>query len=365
MDERHDIYQAPPPAPPEPAPLPSYDLLPDVARRKAVRQTTLLAAVMTLLLVLSAVNFLVQESHWNKTSDLREALNRPVIPGENRTLVLQGNMAPEVAPVEPDLEPGGETPPPDVSPARMAEAMGHLRIANDYLRARDLDRAEDEVRAALAIWSGMNAGQRMLGVIHLYRGQFDQAIAVLERALHTNPFSAEAYNNLATAYLHKRMYDRAEELLLTAVQMRPGFMPSELNLGLLYILLGRYDDAIGHLAGALEQMPDHPSLLNNLAVCHIRLGRYDEARAPLLRLVEHATSSPAPYFNLAIVAALQEQHAEAMEWIRRGAEHCSPTECQTYLKDTDFDRLRGFPEFQRFSRSLYPELPTLPAAPEA
>lgn len=363
MDENHDIYQKPPEPLPA-APLPSYDLLPDAARRKAKRQTSVLITVMVVLLVLAAVHFIVQESHWTKTEDLREALNRPLLPRTVRTNALAGSFTPEVAPLEDNLEQTSETPPPNVSPARMAEAMGHVRLGNEYLRARDLDRAEEEVRGALAIWPGMDAAQRQLGMVYLYRGQFDQAIAVLERSLRGNPFNAETYNNLATAFLYKRMYDRAEELLQTALNIRPGFGPSEMNLGLLYVLWGRYDDAITHLEAALVPMPDHPGLLNNLAVCHIRLGRLEEARVPLRRVVEKAPARAAPFFNLAITYLLEEQYAEAMSWIRQGAERCSPADCQTFLKDSDFDRMRNVPEFQQFVRGLYPELPSLPAAPE-
>lgn len=363
MDERHDIYQAPPPPPPS-APKPSYDLPLDHVRQRARRQTTMLVTVVTVLVVLAAVNYLISESHWARTAQLREALRQPLQTRVARTNVLTGTLAPEVAVPEESFDTATEAPPPGVSSARLAEAMGHLRIANEYLRARDMARAEEEVRAALAIWPTMNAGLRMLGLIHIQRGQFDQAIAVLERAQRGDPFNPEAYNNMATAFMQKRMHDRAEELLQTALQVRPEFVAAHFNLGLLYILLGRYDEAIGHLEEALARLPNHPGALNNIAVCHIALGRYAEARGYLLRLIEQPSPSAAPFFNLAITHVLQGESAEAMSWIRKGAEHCSPSDTQTYLRDSDFDRLRGFPEYQLFERGLYPELPSLPPAPE-
>ena len=122
MDENHDIYQKPPEPPPA-TPLPSYDLLPDDARRRAKRQTTVLVGVMAALLVLAAIHFIVQESHWTKTEQLREALSRPVLPRTVRTNALTGSFTPEVAPLEDNLEQTTEAPPPNVSPARMAEAM--------------------------------------------------------------------------------------------------------------------------------------------------------------------------------------------------------------------------------------------------
>jgi tetratricopeptide (TPR) repeat protein len=363
VDDHHDIYQKPAAPAPPPAPLPSYDLTPEQVRTKTRRQTMLLGGVLLLILVLAAVHFITSESHWAKTEQLREALNRPLFPRVARTNQPAVSLQAQLAPLPDDPAATGQEPPAGVSPQRMAEAMGHVRIGNEYLRAGDLDRAEEEARAALGIWPNMNAALRMLGMLYIQRGQFDQAIAALDRAMRSDPFNAETYNNAAAAFMQKRQFGRAEELLANCLQIRPGYAIAEFNLGLLYILWGRYDDALGFLQEALQKMPGNPALMNNIAVCHIRLGRQGEARVLLLQLVEASPSTPVAYFNLAITHALDENVEETLRWLRLGAERCSPAECQTYLGDADFDRVRNRPEFQELLRTLMPGLPVAPPGP--
>ena len=247
-----------------------------------------------------------------------------------------------------------------VDPERMAQAMAETRTANDYLVARDWNSAETHARKALELAPDMNAGLRLLGVVYTQRGQFDQAIAILEKAMRLDPYNAETYNNLSTAYMQKGQYDKAEELLQTSLQIMPGYRIAFLNLGLLALLRGNFEAAADYLERAIEQVPDDPPPRNNLAVALIRLGRYDEARHHLQYIIDRYPELPNAYFNMAITYVLENQFPEAMKWIKTGAGRCSPIASQQFLADGDFNALRGTPEFQSFIKSLYPDIPAPP-----
>lgn len=246
---------------------------------------------------------------------------------------------------------------PKTDPEVMARAMGEVRIGQQYLRANDLENAEIHARKAVEIYPDINAGQRLLGMVYIHQGQFDQAIAILERAMKTDPFNPETYNNMATAYIQKRMYDKAEELLQTALQLQPGFIPSFFNMGLLNLAAGRYESAADYLDQALSHQSNNPTARNNLAVALIRIGRLDEARVHLRMLIEQQPNLAAAYFNMAISYGMEDNVEEAMAWIRQGAAHCTPVICQKFLSDTDFNSIRQKPAFQEFVKSLYPEAP--------
>jgi tetratricopeptide (TPR) repeat protein len=356
MEEHHDIYKKPGDAP-HPAPaLPAYELTPEQVRTRTRRQTVMFSAIMVGLLAAAATYFYVQELGQHKT-ELEEALSTPVPPRKTPGLPL--DPAVEPFPRE-EIDAAAQQPPEGISPQKMADAMGHLRIANDHLGARRFDPAEAEARKALRVWPEMNAAMRMLGMIYTQRGQFDQAIAALERSLKTDPFNPETYNNLGAAYMQKRLFNKAEEYLLTGLQIRPGYAVAQLNLGLLYIVWGRYDQAVDNLEDALQQMPDNANLLNNIAVSFIRLGRYDDARRHLERLIELRPETAAAYFNMAISHTLEQNFPGALEWIRKGMQHCDPAAAQSFLADADFDSLRNYPEFQQMIKRLYPELPASP-----
>ncbi|HEY8240473.1 MAG TPA: tetratricopeptide repeat protein, partial [Kiritimatiellia bacterium] len=121
-----------------------------------------------------------------------------------------------------------------------------------------------------------------------------------------------------------------------------------------------YDQAVDRLEMAVEQMPDNASALNNLGVALIRLGQYGESRQYLMRLVNRNPDVAAPYFNVAITFVMEKDFQNAMDWIRKGASRCTPAQCQRFLADTDFESIRGTPEFMEVVDSLYPDLPAGP-----
>lgn len=358
MDEQRDIYQeSEPPAPPEPAPLP--EPTPAQVRAKTLRNTVVFSAIMLVLLGASTWFISVQEKKSKRPELTPEVVDtttltpRPAAPAGPVPAAAPLAAAPIVAPAPAE-------PAPAIDPEKMAQAMGETRIANEYLIAHDLDRAEVHARKALEIAPDLNAALRLVGVVYTQRGQFDQAVEILERSLAADPYNPETYNNLATAYMQKGMMDKAEELLQTSLQIVPGYTVAFLNLGLMNLLRGRYDAAADYFERAIERLPNDPSARVNLAVCLMRLGRYEDARGHLQTALNVAPDLPGTYFNMAISYVLDGNFDEAMAWIRRGAEHCSPVQCQKYLADADFNALRNHPPFQAFLNSLYPDLPPPP-----
>ena len=248
-----------------------------------------------------------------------------------------------------------QEPPPTLSPQRMAEAMAHVRSAQQFIRSRDMDRAEKEIEAALNVWPDMNIAVRLLGSIYTQRGQFDQAIVLLERSLTRDPFSAETLNNLAINFMQKGMMGKAEELLITSLQIRPEYGVAYINLGFVHLRQGRYDLAAENFELGLMQTPNSPGVLNNLAVSLIRLGDIKGAREKLQELVDMAPGRATAYFNMAISYVMEGDYETAMEWVLRGADICTPVQLQSYLSDSDFDPLRTHPPFQRLVRERFPD----------
>ncbi len=360
MDELRDIYKKADDSGETQKVLPSYELTPDEMRSRVRKQVVSLTVIMLVLLGGAVSYFYSQEADY-EDNELLLALKSPIPTNKPSMLIPE----PDVTLADLDVPTAAEfeqekSAERDISPQKMSEAMGEIRIASEAMKQRDWDAAEERLRKALAIWPDMNVALRLMGHLYTQRGQFDQAIVIFERARKGDPFNAEIYNNLAAAFLHKRAFERAEELLTTALQIRPGFAPAHLNMGLLYLVWGRYDQAIEHFQNALVTMPSNPSLLNNMGVAMLRTGRYDEAREQFKAIIDRSVDASAAYFNMAITYALEGDPAEAMEWIKRGATHCSPAVAQGYLKDSDFDSLRGMPEFQSFVRDMYPDLPRGP-----
>ncbi len=364
MDEPRDIYKAAPPDAKPPGPGRQVDPDLQLARKQTWNRS--LWFTMVMLLVLGGASWLLYEPEPEE-----DGADAPLPQMPSRRTALATNLATRPEPFALEEEagrtPGGADPPavpPQIGPQRAAEAMGCMRIADRHMKMRNWDEAEKYCRRALDLWPDMTPALRLLGVIYNQRGQFDQAIPVLEKALRASPFSAEVYNNLATSYMQKGNMDKAEELLQTALQIRPDYLLSVVNLGMLYTAIGLHETAADYLDRALAFLPRDPSLRNNLGVALLRMGRYEDARRQLRLLLELTPAAPAAYFNMAITYALERRDAEALEWIRKGQAYCSPVGLKKFLDDQDFDTLRANPEFQQIYRQgVYPKVPGVPAAP--
>ncbi|MCO5045596.1 MAG: tetratricopeptide repeat protein [Kiritimatiellae bacterium] len=351
MEEHRDIYTKPTGKPEGPDTLPAPELDPTDLRRHARRRTIWLSSAMGFLLLAAAVYFFFKDPASNPMLDLlRGGTNRA--PREVRAptpLAAPSTTSEEFAT---SIDQSAAQAPADLPPQKLADAMSALRKANEYLVNREWDLAEAQTRVALDIWPDMNAALRILGAIYLQRGQFDQAILTLEKALKGDPFGSGTFNNLATAYMQRGQLDRAEDLLLGALQVQPDSGVSQINLGLLYILWGRYEQAAEHLQIAVRVMPDNMSARNNLGVSLMRLGRYEEARSHFRYTLSQRANRPEPYFNTAISFVLERNYPEAMAWLRQGVAQCTPVEAQRLLMDSDLESMRVLPEFQALMREL-------------
>lgn len=361
MQRNRDIYKAPDADSGGEKSRPSVDH--PVLRAQARMKRNVLRGVLLMVLVLAGAAFLahVLEEREQEEQDLLKELVAPVpITNTNRAPLRPMLVEPEASPFADALSGPADTRLTEADRQRVAEAMGEVRIARQYLETREWDGAETHSRRALEIWPEMNVARRLMGFLYIQRGQFDQAIATLETALQNEPFSAEVYNNLASAYMRKWELEKAEDLLNTSLEVRPGYAVAHINLGLLYLIVGRYEDTIDHLERSLELLPNNAGARNNLAVALLRVGRYDESREQLQQLIADDPARASAYFNVAITYVLEQQFQEAMQYIELGRRYCSPVACRNYLADSDFDPLRGMPAFQAFINGLYPDLPQFP-----
>lgn len=241
-------------------------------------------------------------------------------------------------------------------PEQLATATEAIRMAHQFMQEQEWERAEELGLQALGIWPAMNKAQRLLGAIYTQQGRFDQAIAMLEQALQTDPFNAETYSNLAAAEMQKSNFEKAEHYLEIALKMSPNDLVAQLNMGLLYLATGQYSYAAEFLRETVDRVPGRPNVRNNLAVALMRNGEYEESRANLNKLIEEYPATSHAYFNMAITYTLEGDFDRAIEWIKQGAQTCSPILFQHFLTDPDFSEILDHPEFQALAENIYGEL---------
>lgn len=96
-----------------------------------------------------------------------------------------------------------------------------------------------------------------LGMEHLYRGRWLQAVGPIETALLLGPYHVEGWNNLGKAYLELKRWPEAERTLLQGIEVArvapsPNTKMCWNNVGLVYLELARRTDDLALVRRYLE-----------------------------------------------------------------------------------------------------------------
>lgn len=98
-----------------------------------------------------------------------------------------------------------------------------------------------------------------LALYHEHRGEYDEAIALLNKALELDPNYGYALNQLAYEHSYKNEYDKALEYFRRYASVSPGDANPFDSMGETYFRMGRLDEAIQKFEEALEVKPDFGS----------------------------------------------------------------------------------------------------------
>ena len=104
-----------------------------------------------------------------------------------------------------------------------------------------------------------------LGAFFSNKGQLDEAMVHLQRALEIKPNYAEAHNNLGYTLLQKGQVDVAMAQLQKALKFNPNHAEAHNNLGYALLQKERVDEAIAQFQEALRLKPDYRDAQDNLA----------------------------------------------------------------------------------------------------
>ncbi len=169
-------------------------------------------------------------------------------------------------------------------------------LAEQQVRARNIETAIKTLQSAIAIDSGDHASNYLLGYLYTSRKQIDLALDHLGRALESDPDFAPAIAAYGLALRRQgdkltapeqvternRLWAQAEDKLLQALQMDPQLTDADNEsyygtLGGLYRRQGRYDDALAAYEQAHAVTPDSSYPVINLASLHKHKGNDNRA----------------------------------------------------------------------------------------
>ncbi len=116
-----------------------------------------------------------------------------------------------------------------------------------------------------------------LGNLLFQRGQINEAITLLQKAVMLRPDSAEAHNNLGNALLEKGQTDEAMSQYQEAIRLEPDFPDPHNNLGIVLGRKGQSDEGIRQYQEALRLEPGFSDAHDNLGNALLEKGQIEAA----------------------------------------------------------------------------------------
>jgi adenylate cyclase len=120
----------------------------------------------------------------------------------------------------------------------------------------------------------------------LFRRQYAQALASLERCIELDPNYADAHAEKALVLAYAGQPNEALDVLEKAMRLNPHYPFVYFNpLGRSYFMLGRYEDAIDAFQEGLRRNPSAQSQRMFLAASYAEAGRLPEAEWEVAELL--------------------------------------------------------------------------------
>lgn len=162
------------------------------------------------------------------------------------------------------------------------------------------------------------AGWKMLGVLFNQRGESENALSPMRRAVALAPGDAESHNNLGIILQKLDRLADAENSYRQALQINPDYVHALGNLGSAQQALGRLDEAIASYKRALELAPEYVKARSNLGSAYQDIGRLEDAVSCYLRVLEIDPRYVDALYNLGIafhVLGKQDEAEAAFQYL--------------------------------------------------
>lgn len=167
------------------------------------------------------------------------------------------------------------------------------KVKASAMKALALDPLDGDARALLGV------------IAHRIEAGWDEAEPLFREALRVAPNSMLAHTAYAWGLVFRGRYDEAIALAETALVLDPLNLGQRAYNARLYAYAGRYDVALRELHLVLELEPDHLFARIALGITHLSMRQYDLALPQFERVTARMPEHPIAHFHIVCVLALQ------------------------------------------------------------
>lgn len=144
----------------------------------------------------------------------------------------------------------------------------------------------------------------VLGQIHYYEGEYNEALAVFNRAVERIPIGREQdlqaealFFYRGNTYANLGNYEAAVENYTSVLNLEPENSLAFNNRGVAYHETGDYERATSDYDWATSLDPQYAAAYNNRGAANAKLGKFDEAMTDFEKAIEADSEFANPYFN--------------------------------------------------------------------
>ena len=232
----------------------------------------------------------------------------------------------------------------------MAEAhtsLGWIRWVYEW----DWPAAERAFQRAIALNPNYVTAHHWYGWCLVQRGQFDEGLARMKRAMELEPLSFIIQTQLGASLFYLGQTDQAIEQYRKVLDLDSNFVRAHFYLGQAYEQKGMYAEAIVELKQALALSPDSVEYQAGLGHAYACSGDLRQARRILDQLIEMSKRQYISRYSIALLYTSLSQQDQAFTWLNQGAKERSSR--LTRLKvDPRFAPLRPDPRFAELLQHL-------------
>lgn len=194
---------------------------------------------------------------------------------------------------------------------------GNQQIEGAFERAVKLHSMARLPEAAEIFASILRKSPTHFGSLHRFaairrqQGQFEEALALLKKAISCNPGSADVHNSLGNTLQALERHEEAIGCYRRALDLRSNYPEAHNNLANSLGALGRKEEAVAHYRKAIALRPDYMAAHTNLGGVLTTLRRPEEALAILQAVLALDPDSAAAHNNLgnALMALNRQEDA--------------------------------------------------------
>ncbi|MBI4682556.1 MAG: tetratricopeptide repeat protein [Nitrospirae bacterium] len=184
-------------------------------------------------------------------------------------------------------------------------------LGDAYIEKGQPDNAVYYLSKAVAVRPDYAKAHYNLGVAYVQKVEFDRALRYFLKAVDIRPDYGKAYNNIGTIYLRKGELSKAVEYFEKAVSADPGNAAAFYNFGIAYSKLGQADKAIEYFEMAVAKDPGYDKAYYNLGYLYRYTGRIDKAILSFNRAIEIRPDYAQAHYQLGDAYAEKGKHDRA------------------------------------------------------